>query len=239
MRSYMWIVTAVAVLALTAGMSVADPYLNLMGEAGVPGATTNSWIGSTGLIMTPTATIAAPGSVIASYHYLDTTPNKGHVGNLNVGFPGGFEIGAAWLDNGFTGNNDEAIVNIKYNANLSRWFRNADSPAIAIGAWDITNEVNRSYYVVLSTDVPVSKDSQVSAARLSLGFADSDANTGRMDGIFGGVEFVPFRWGLVKAEYDGDDFNVGVAYQASDWASLEVASLDGRLGFGINAWLNW
>jgi hypothetical protein len=211
----------------------------MMGEAGMPGGMSNSWVGSTGLIITPTATIAKTAGAIASFHYLDTDPNSGNVYNVNVGLPGGFELGAAWLDDGYTGADDEAVVNLKYNVDLSQVVGGLDTPDLAVGAWDITNEVNRAYYLVLSTDVPLTPDAEFSAVRVSLGFADSDIDADRMDGIFGGIEVVPFRWGLVKAEYDGEDINASLSYQASDWASVEVATLDGELGLGLNAWTNW
>lgn len=239
MRTSFAAVTVIAVLALSIGICTADPYLDLMGEAGMPGGMSNSWVGSTGLIMTPTATVAKTAGAIVSYHYVDGDPNSGNVFNANVGLPGGFEIGAAWLDDGYSGADDEGIINLKYSVPLDKFTGGLEAPAVAIGAWDITNEINRSYYIVLSTDIATGKDTEFSAVRLSLGFADSDVETDRMDGIFGGVELVPFQWWLAKAEYDGEDLNASLAYQASDWASVEVGTLGGDWGVGINAWTNW
>ena len=151
MRTSFAAVTVVVVLALSMGICAADPYLDLMGEAGMPGGMSNSWVGSTGLIMTPTASVAKTAGAIVSYHYVDGDPNSGNVFNVNVGLPGGFEIGAAWLDDGYSGADDEGIANLKYSVPVGKSQRAGSRSAVAVGARTSPRNQPR-LHIVLSTD---------------------------------------------------------------------------------------
>ncbi len=234
MRTWLVFVAAILVLALASATVVADPYLSIWEMETADTSVTNSWIGSTGMVLTPTAKTCVPQGMIGSYHWIDVDPDAGDVWSVNVGITGNLEIGAARLGKDLTGGDAEVVANAKYNLDLGRWTENPEAPEVAVGVWDIGNEVNRTYYLVVTQDLEIAEEAQVSSLRASIGYADSDANTGTMDGVFGGIEFVPFESGLVKLEYDADDFNAALLYSWSDKLSLEIGSIDGDLGLGVN-----
>ena len=186
------------------------------------------------MVLTPTARTCVPQGMISSFHWIDLEPNAADVWSVNIGITADLEIGAARLSEDWTGGSSEVVANAKYNVDLSRWTENPEAPEVAIGVWDIANEVNRTYYLVLTQDIEIAEEGQLSNLRGSIGYGDSDAGAGAMDGIFGGIEFVPFERGLVKLEYDADDFNAALSYSWSEKVSLEIASIDGDLGAGIN-----
>ncbi len=231
-----WLVFAVAtlVLALACATVTADPYLSIWETETAESNITNSWVGSTGMVMTPKATTCVPQGMIGSFHWIDVAPNAADIWSVNIGITANLEIGAARLSQEWTGAASEVIANAKYNIDLGRWTENPQAPQAAIGVWDIGNAANRTYYLVLTQDMTIPEEGQISNLRASIGYGDTDANAGAMDGIFGGIEFVPFESGLVKLEYDAENFNAALCYSWSDRVSLEIASIDGDLGAGIN-----
>ncbi len=214
---------------------MADPYLSVWDIEKPEANVTNSWIGSTGMVLTPTARTCAPQGVIGSFHWVNTDPDSSDVWSVNVGITSNIEIGAARFNDAFGGGQSEIVGNVKVNLDLPRWTKNAEAPELAVGVWDIGNELNRAYYVVITKEIELKEEGTIANLRLNLGYADNDMDTnGALDGIFGGLEFSPFERGLVQVEYDGADVNATVHYHPSDWLSLEIASLDGDLGVGVN-----
>ncbi len=234
MRTRLVFTVAALVLALACATVVADPYLSIWEMETAESNVTNSWTGSTGMILTPTANTCVPQAMIGSFHWIDIEPSAADIWSVNIGITADLEIGAARLSQEWAGRDSEIIANAKYNLDLGRWSENPDAPEVAVGVWDMGNAVNRTYYLVLTQDMEIAEEAEVSNLRVSIGYGDTDVDGGVMDGIFGGIEFVPFESGLVKIEYDADDFNAALAYSWSDKLSLEIASIDGDLGAGVN-----
>ena len=100
--------------------------------------------------------------------------------------------------------------------------------------WDCANELNRSYYLVLSKEVPVEEDTG-RAMSVHVGLGNNDRDGGPLDGIFGGVELVPFDESLLQIEYDGDDINGALRYYPASWISLDIGIISDDFGWGVSA----
>jgi hypothetical protein len=215
-------------------VAMADPYLSVWDIETPEGNVANSWIGSTGMVMTPTARTCAPQGIIGSYHWIDTDPDSWDVWSVNVGITNNIEIGASKFSDAFGGTQSETVGNIKVNLDMPRWTNNTEAPEMAVGVFDFSDQLNRAYYVVLTKEIELKEEGTISNFRLNLGYADNEVDAGALDGIFGGIEFSPFDHALVQAEYDGSDVNATVRYHPSEWMSLELASINGDLGVGLN-----
>lgn len=224
------VVMLTVALALMGTTLMADPYASVWDTQGPQAGVTNTWIGSTGLVIIPTATTVPAQGAIASFNWIDTDPDAAQIWTGNVGITPSLEVGAAHVNRGVTGDGSEIIANAKYNIDLGRWTKNPNAPELAVGVFDIGNELNRSYYLVLTQDLTVAEDDQKSNLRVSVGYADNYTNSGPMNGFFGGVEFVPFERGLIQIDYDGDNVNGALRYQVADTVSLSAGSIDGDLG---------
>jgi len=234
-RTLYILVAVIAVVAMVSSAVMADPYLSVWDIETPESNVTNSWIGSTGMILTPTARTCAPQGVIGSFHWVDTDPDSSDVWSINVGITSNIEIGAARFNDAFGGTQSETIGNVKVNLDLPRWTDNPEAPELAVGVWDIGNNLNRAYYVVLTKEIELKEEGTISNFRVNLGYADNDTDTnGALDGIFGGIELCPFEHALGQIEYDGENINATLRYHPSDWLSLELASIDGDLGVGVN-----
>lgn len=235
MRIYMPVITAILAVALVCTVSVADPYTSVWYTDAPEKNVSNSWIGSTGMYYTPTARTAPAQAMVSSIHWVNTEPNAMTTLGINVGITPNFELGGVRIADGFGGDETEVIANAKYNIDLTRILEQEELPELAVGAWDIGNEFNQTFYVVMTKDLAIKEDADVANLRFSIGYSEADINTDNsLDGLFGGIEFVPFEDGLIQLEYDGGDFNGGLRYYPNEWISLEVASLDGDAGLGFN-----
>lgn len=218
-------------LALVVAVSVAsaEPYVSVWEEADASQAATSSWFGNVGLIVTPSAYIPAPSAATVQWHAIDRDGGDVNIFGVNFGVGEWLELGAARVDP--EGADAEEIGNVKVRVPLSDWLELPEVPSVAIGALDVSDEINRSLYFVLSKDFPIGDelDRRVS---LHVGVGDNKTNVGALDGLFGGIEFAAFRYGLIQAEYDGDDFNAALRYNATPRFSLDVGTLDGDFGFG-------
>ncbi len=223
---------ALVVMVLAASVAMADPYMSVWGVDTPATRVNNSWVGSSGMIMTPVAKTVAPQAGIWAAHYIDYDDGKIQTANINFGITPSFELGAAYID--VDGGDSETVANAKYSLNLADWTGNEDAPQLAVGAWDIANKYNRSFYIVLSQDIRMSENGDTSNFRLHLGYGDNDADAGMLDGFFGGVEFIPFERGLIQLEHDGENVNAAFNYYLSDTVDVEIGSLDGDLGAGIS-----
>jgi hypothetical protein len=233
LRTSMVVVVALA-LALAAGTLMADPYVSVWDTQRAEAGVTNTWTGSTGLVMVPTATTVTPQGVVASYNWIDTDPSTVQIWNANVGITPSLEVGASRFNGAATGSGSELIGNAKYNLDLGRWTKNPTAPQLAIGVFDASNEVNRAYYVVLTKDLTIAESGKKSNLRASFGYADNHYNSGVMDGFFGGVEFVPFSKALLQIDYDGDNVNAALRYRIADQISVSAAAIDGDLGLSAS-----
>lgn len=234
MRALYSLVAVIAVVAMVSTVVMADPYLSVWDIETPEANVTNSWIGSTGMVLTPTARTCAPQGVIGSFHWVNTDPDSWDIWSVNIGITSNIEVGAARFNDAFGGGQSEIVANVKVNLDMPRWTNNPEAPELAVGVFDVGDKLDRAYYVVLSKEVELKEEGTISNLRLNLGYADNATDSGALDGIFGGIEFSPFAHALVQAEYDAKNINAAFRYHPSDWLSLELGSLDGDLGVGVN-----
>jgi len=225
------LIVAVCLLAtlMLSSMALADAYVSVWGDTGPKATVTSSWYGNTGLILTPSAETLPPQGSTIGWHRVNRDPDSLDAWTVNFGLIQDLEVGGARVDTSNTESED--IANLKYRIPVGQWLQNPEFPQVAIGVWDATDVINRSYYVVLSKVFDLGLPSGATIT-LHLGLANNQANKGTMDGVFGGLEFWAFRYGLIQAEYDGDAFNVALRYMMSNHLSVDLGRLDGDLGWG-------
>lgn len=235
MRIYVAAVVSVLTIALICTASVADPYTTAWWPEAAESRVTNSWIGSTGMLNTPTADVAAIRSLPSSIHWVKTEPDAMTAVSFNAGISENLEVGATRLSEAFGSGSSETVANIKYNISLDRYFWEPNAPQLAIGAWDVTNSLDRAYYVVITKDFPNPEGLGIKNLHLSLGYGKNEEEARYvLDGIFGGIAFSPFADGVIQAEYDGENTNFGIEYFLNETVSVEAASFDGDIGLGVN-----
>lgn len=227
MRSATLVLLCVVVLSAASALW-ADGFLSVWEEAGGGLKAIPSWYGNSGLIVTPTAETLPLLKASAGWHRVNVDPDHLNVATLNVGVLPGLEIGGARVDT--SGSDSEEIINAKYALPMSTWMKNPLLPEVAIGGWDLSDKLDRTYYVVVSKGVDLPT---VGSLGFHLGYARNESNTGAMDGVFGGAQFSAFKYTTVMAEYDGDAFNAALRYCPRPRFGLEVGTLDGDLGFGL------
>ncbi|MCG8673670.1 MAG: YjbH domain-containing protein, partial [Pseudomonadales bacterium] len=165
--------------------------------------------GFSGLYNVPNAHVTEYGTGIASYSDMmffndEYRHNNNIVGSFGV-LPHVEVSGRiAWFNshtNFFESEEPEArdlSANIKINIPFipEDWFH------LAIGEQDVGGAASffDAQYIVASK--------RIGPVRIDAGVGKNDT-TGRLDGAFGGVEFSPFEWISLLAEYDAQDTNTG------------------------------
>ncbi|MEN6643319.1 MAG: hypothetical protein ABFE08_12810 [Armatimonadia bacterium] len=227
------LLVAAVCLLLVVSAACAQSYVSVWEAGEATQTSTSSWFGNVGMIVTPTAAVPAPSAATAQWHRVDRDAGTVDVIGVNFGVTNWLEIGGARVDDE-AAEDAEEIANVKVLLPVAKWFDEANWPTVAIGAVDVTNELNRSFYLVLSKDLSAGTPAQIARQlKVHLGVADSDSETGALDGVFGGIEFAAFRDGVVQAEYDGDAFNAALRYTPMGRISLDIGTLDSDFGFGL------
>lgn len=193
-----------------------------------------SWFGSTGLIVVPSAEVIAP-EVIQAHIATVETPNDDWavIGGLNVSVYEGLEAGVTFLDDTWTGGDSETLVQAKYQIPLQSFLElGPEVPMLAVGGTDLGDQINRTWYVAASKDLPLTTSGD-RVATVTVGFGDTEVDDTPLDGFFAGVEMPLFDFGQIQLEHDGENFNGALRYWWSDWAVTEFAVLDDDMGFGF------
>ena len=212
-RTYVAAVVSILTLALICTAVAADPYTTEWWPEPAQDHVTNSWIGSTGVLNTPTAHVAGQMTVPSSIHWVETDPDPMTTVNINAGITENVELGVARLSDAFSTSRTETVGNVKYRVNIDRYLEAPKAPQLAIGAWDFTNELDRTYYVVITKDFPSPDGVNFENIRLSLGYGDNTEGViSVLDGAFAGIEVSAFENGIIRAEYDGENANYGIEY---------------------------
>ncbi|MFB3881359.1 MAG: hypothetical protein ACE149_08845 [Armatimonadota bacterium] len=199
------LVVGIAVVALMAGWGWAwgDPALT----------------GPTGLVTVPTADTLGllKWNVGASKVWTDDGPDESAI-YANLGLLPRLEVGFTRLKP--EGGDAETVLNAK--------FRVIGLPGritLAVGAVDLTDQMDQSAYAVISHDLGagvVSPKGQLTRPQLHVGYGG-----GQFDGLFGGVSVIVGGKADVMAEYDGDDFNMGVRWPIIPKVLVTAAAMDG------------
>jgi len=224
-------------LAVSAGAQNID--LNMFGEPVAPLQPTPSWYGSTGLVRTPSAEIPAALKLSGGLHRVERDDLQQEIYNANVAVLPDLEIGGSVINDvirpGGNTLQDETILNAKYRLPLESVFGLGNMPDVAVGVWDVSDRINRTYYIVASKSLSLAANQPMMGLKLHAGYGSAEVAEGPLHGLFGGIEFAPFTSALVQAEYDGDAVNADFRYSPFRWLSLDIASIDGDLGWGITA----
>ncbi len=199
-----------------------------------------SWYGYTGLVRTPTALISTPQKITGSAHQVEFDGENRGVCAATVGLMPTLEIGAARVENVLQDTPipsyaTETVVNVKYEANIGGLFNNPMAPKMAIGIFDISDQINRTNYVVLSRSIGLAQGSisPLPQANVHIGYASAEREPATLDGIFGGIDFVAAEDTLAQIEYDGEDVNGALRYYPASWLSLDAGMVNSELGYGF------
>lgn len=204
---------------------------------------TPSYLGSTGLLITPTAMVTAPWKVSGYFHEINSDDLQTFYG-LTVGLPAGLEVSGLWLQNleplpsdpDIT--RDETVLNAKWQLPLGPVLGNPLAPKVAVGAFDATDEVNRTYYVAVSRSFSLVQNNQA-PLNVHVGWGNAKVSGTRLDGFFGGVDLSPFPHALVQVEYDAKDLNAGLRYYPVPYGSLDVGVVAGDFAWGATLRSDW
>ncbi len=224
---------AVALTCLIAAACCAQgSYVSVWGAEDQSQQSTSSWYGNVGLIVTPSAYTPPASAATIGGHWVDRAPDATWVANVNFGLTRDLEIGGAWIEQ--PNADAEVVVNAKYHVDAAKLLGEANLPDMAVGVFDVADEINRSIYLVFSKSFRVDS-SKPDGARINLhaGWGVAEQDGGPLDGFFGGVEFRALKDALVQAEFDGDAFNADIRYNVTPAVSVEVGVLDGDLGAGL------
>ncbi|WP_374044420.1 YjbH domain-containing protein [Vibrio diabolicus] len=98
-------------------------------------------------------------------------------------------------------------LSLSFKYQFTNWL-NVNSFNLAVGVQDLGGAANhfQTNYVVGDYTT------HFAPLRFSAGYSISDIELGVMDGVFGGVEYQPFRFMQLTAEYDAVEFNSSVKF---------------------------
>jgi len=205
-----------------------------------------SWYGQTGLVLIPSALVGPAASVQGGAHWVNTDWVVGTAEedlwlySATVSLTDDLEVGAARLHHvpvvtgGAPQFDDATIMNAKYRVPLGSLADVANAPDIAFGIWDITNDLNRGYYVVASKALHTRDVGGPADLTVTAGLGNNEADEGTMDGFFAGVEIAPAPMFRLQAEYDAENFNAALRFFPTTSLSLDFATIDGDLGVGAS-----
>lgn len=228
MRIALLVAVCMAMVLAAHSALLAQSFVSVWSDTGMDFGVAPAWFGNTGLVLTPSAFVSGPSKGTISYHWVDTDGDATDIANLNVGVAAGLEIGGTWID-GPSGDS-ELVGNAKWRLPVEKWFALEELPTVAIGGVDLTDELDRKLYVVLSKGMPIGMD-ESRRVNVHLGYGDSDG--GILNGFFGGLTFGAFRNSVINAEYDGENFNADLRWGLRDRLTLDVGVLDGDFGIGL------
>ena len=230
---------AFCVLTVSADDSLYGP----LSSTGPASNSSPSYLGATGLLITPTAMIAAPLKASGYWHQVRSDPAQTFYG-ATIGLPGGFEISGVRLTaieplpNETDATRDETVVNAKYQIPMGKLLLDPLLPKVAVGVFDASNQVNRTYYVTVSRALSLTQTSNA-ALNLHAGWGHSNVDDTRLDGFFGGLDFSPFSAALLQVEYDAKDINANLRYYPAPWLSLDAGVLANDFAFGATLRSDW
>jgi len=193
-----------------------------------------SLLGPTGLILIPTAETTGMGGF--SLGAAAVQMEEGNDASFlygNVGLPAGLEVGATREK--VEGADAETLVNAK----LAFFRPPLGDLTLAAGMIDVTDQIDRSPYVVLTHTLGAGV--MTSVGPVALPQIHVGVGGGMVDGLFAGVSTTISRKVGVMAEYDGEQFNFGARVPLAANAEATVAALDGleNLAAGISFSTPW
>jgi hypothetical protein len=188
----------------------------------------------TGVFNTPTAEVVDYGDF--EFYYSDNYFNQGIKRNYSAGFQKAdvliFAVGLLpslevvgrlgtrhWTMNGYT-DKDKDDFGFRDLSGSIKWqipYIPQDWFTLAVGGQDVGGSavLSEAYYVNASKEFSLNGFGFV---RTTVGVAKSDNAIGYMDGVIGSIEYQPFDYLQVAADYDANAINVGVkAFTPDEW----------------------
>lgn len=215
-------------LALAACFAVLVGALAIAQDEEAAVTTAPSVTGLTGAILTPTTELPPVKGLNLGYHYLNDTLDAAV--KLNVAPIPKVELGLFWLDPASPELDEELLVNAKY------LFVEEDkkNPAVAAGVIDIGDQVDQTWYGVVSKrfegEVPIT---------INIGGASGDV----LDGFFGSIKLGLHEDVDVIGEYDSSELNFCVRFRPYKNITLDLITVDNRVdrefGFGASWATTW
>jgi len=188
-----------------------------------------SFHGYTGLVVVPTADALDEDDYNAAIFTLNRGDGRdSNIFAANLGLAEALEIGFAHFDP--ERGSGETFINAKYRFAPET----ADSPAVAAGVMDLTDEVDTTVYVVITKSLveryQMDLDETISP-QIHLGIGG-----GQFDGIFAGLSAVVSERLMLMIEYDSDDINLGANLALNPEFIAHLAGLDAfdDIGLGIS-----
>ena len=190
-------------------------------------------IGPTGLVVTPTADVVGDRRVQVGYHMfaMDRGDLEFSVPKINVAAGSRWEFTAAWFDvdglcrcgdyhaeqyNGDSRHewpvydDSDFVWGLKFKLHEE----SENSPAVAVGAWDLGDEIDLSAYAVATKTF---FDGSFLPVKASLGFSSGDEV---FADLFGGVSLQPLNWLDWAVEHDGHKWNL--IWRFYPWRNLVI-----------------
>lgn len=217
--------------------------------AAVTGASAQTYLGTSGLLYTPTAFTAEAGhfSVGANYHDSHAVWNDYNTPE-NIYNSGQFHLGVSvfsWMEMAYSFHlknykglvgpqvaqyDKDQMFNVKFRLlNEGKWH-----PCVAIGANDVFTSVNPEgnqyqgcLYGALSKTLMLRREKlQISVAYRRYLHADN----ARWQGVVGGVAYIPSfaPWARAMAEWTGNEINLGLHALVWNHFLLQASLLNGR-----------
>ncbi len=200
---------------------LAAPTLAQFDEPVAPLTTTPSLLGPTGAIVTPTTGISERSYAIG-YHWLNDTFDS--LAKLNISPIERLEVGLTWVDPASAAVDDQTVFHAKY----LLADEDDDSPALVAGVWDVSDELDQTWYAVISKtlegEIPVI---------VNLGGGTGDI----INGFFASTTLQLTEDVDFLLEYDSEELNFGLRARPYEGITLDAVSVDNGVDreFGVGA----
>jgi hypothetical protein len=179
-----------------------------------------SLLGPTGLLKIPTADVLGiPEFSVGVTGMAADEPGNQTIVYGTIGLLPNLELGVARYDF------EHAEAETTLNGKLRLLGPLPGKVTVAVGMDDITDQLDRSPYVVVSHTLGagvITRLGQVTSPQIHVGIGG-----GRLDGLFAGISTTVEGRVALMADYDGNDFNFGARVPVAPHLDGTVAALDG------------
>jgi hypothetical protein len=218
----------ICVLAVCLAAVLTVPGLAADDDAAAPMTSAPGILGPTGAIITPTTELPPLDGYNLGFHVLNDTLDA--AAKVNVSPIKRLELGGIWYAPADNTLDDEFLFNAKYVL-----VEESDkAPALAVGVADIADEVDQTWYGVVSKRW----DGQVPIV-VNIGGASGET----IDGVFGSVKLELHEDVDVIGEYDSSELNFGIRCRPYEGLTLDLMTVDNRtdrvFGFGASYSASW
>lgn len=189
---------------------------------GAPASAAPSFLGHTGLLLTPTADALDAREWNLTFHHISDNAN---IAAGTVALAAGLEVGGVWFDPDVRGADSKFTAHAKYRILPET----PTGVALAVGWWDIADEIDSTPYGVVSKRL-------TNVGRFPLR-GHVGLGGGTFDGVFAGVDLPVANNLLLMAEWDTEDLNAGIRLGLPMGFRIDagVVSEDFGIGASYNA----